>query len=131
MLLYTQRGTFTIQHKESVMLSYNILPCLIALVGGIALGTLSRPLASYMSKTTIMTEEQSRGCVLHSAKKVCLGLLIIVVLITFTKNAFSYGTVIISMYFIFLIFTILWGILMGLVQCFVSSGHAIKILRKI
>jgi hypothetical protein len=108
-----------------------IAPCLIALVGGILLGTLSRPLARYITTQMEMTEEKARGMILLSAKKVCLGFIIVFALVSFAKYAFSYGTIITTAYLTFLVFSILWGILMGLVKRFVTSRNAIRILQKL
>lgn len=108
-----------------------IAPCLIALVGGVLLGTLSRPLARCMAKQTEMTEEKARGMILFWAKKVCLGLIIVFALISFAKYAFSYGAIITTAYLTFLVFSILWGILMGLAKSFVGLQHATMILQKL
>ena len=116
------------------MLSYvltQILPFLIALIGGVLVGTSLRPVAKSLAKESHLTKEQSYGRILFSAGKVSFGLAIVVTILAVTKYTLSYQAVITAIYLVFLIFSILWGIFMGLLQNFITAQNAIKILRNL
>jgi hypothetical protein len=109
----------------------DILPCLNALVGGILVGTIFRPLSRYLAQKEELTETQSRGLVLLSARNICIILAIVFTILVFTKYEFSFYAILMVAYLLFLISSMLWGIMMGLVKRFVTSQHAIKIFQKL
>jgi hypothetical protein len=109
----------------------DILPGLIAVFCGILARTLFRLLSKYSPFWEGLTEQQARGVILISVRNICVILTIVCTILVFTKYAFSYGAVITTAYLAFLVSTILWGILMGIVKRFIPLSYSIKILQKL